>query len=569
VFLRYGSQDSFTIFSPAYAAAIRFLGVEDAARLMTLLGQAWWFAAAGAIANRLLGMPRAVLALALIAALPGYYGAWEVFQYAEPFLTPRLYAEAAVLTAIVAALHGRPVLSGGIALLAVSIHPLMGAAGLLVLAAYAAPRTWHALLLALFLGGMLVAALVSTWTPHYPLAIFDDAWLELVRVRSPFLFLSDWGAEAWEGVALSLIPLWILSSGWSEASARKLFRCAVAVGLLGILTTGIGATYFKVVLITQGQAWRWTWVASALIGVAAVGGLPSLWRAGPATRAAILLALSGWFLVGWPAAALLASSVVVWAMRRHIRGTAGRLFLLGCVAIAVISAALWIMSLPLLNRADPSELMGRPALRSIRLLLADGILGTSIATAAWIVISRARMIRPMAVLAVGTLAVAGVATLPDWRRSDYLASLDPRLEVWRETIPADSEVLWPEDPAAAWLLLHRRSYLSYHQTAGVLFSREGSMEMLRRANEVNSLLPPSLAFRAGAAGKTFRLTNRTLATICRRSSVDFVALRYRLAVPRAAPPLRVQQRATRIVEPMYLYDCDQLRRLDEAPPSTL
>ena len=55
VFLRFGSQDAFTLFSPIYAAAIRVLGVEDAARLLTLLGHAWWFAAAYLVARRLLG----------------------------------------------------------------------------------------------------------------------------------------------------------------------------------------------------------------------------------------------------------------------------------------------------------------------------------------------------------------------------------------------------------------------------------------------------------------------------------------------------------------------------------
>ena len=39
VFLKFGSQDGFTIFSPIYAAASRMLGVEFAAATLTLLLQ--------------------------------------------------------------------------------------------------------------------------------------------------------------------------------------------------------------------------------------------------------------------------------------------------------------------------------------------------------------------------------------------------------------------------------------------------------------------------------------------------------------------------------------------------
>src|SRR5882762_6404002 len=46
VFLKFGSQDGFTIFSPIYAAASRLLGVEFAAAVLTLLLQ--WALLAGA-----------------------------------------------------------------------------------------------------------------------------------------------------------------------------------------------------------------------------------------------------------------------------------------------------------------------------------------------------------------------------------------------------------------------------------------------------------------------------------------------------------------------------------------
>ena len=46
VFLRFGSQDRFTLFSPLYAAASRLLGVENAAAALTFVFQMALFAGA-------------------------------------------------------------------------------------------------------------------------------------------------------------------------------------------------------------------------------------------------------------------------------------------------------------------------------------------------------------------------------------------------------------------------------------------------------------------------------------------------------------------------------------------
>src|SRR6202035_5732594 len=56
LYLQNTSQDQFTIFSPLYAWFIGFMGLEDAARLLTLLFTVWFLAATWnfvrAIANR-------------------------------------------------------------------------------------------------------------------------------------------------------------------------------------------------------------------------------------------------------------------------------------------------------------------------------------------------------------------------------------------------------------------------------------------------------------------------------------------------------------------------------------
>jgi len=564
VYLRFGSQGPYAVFSSIYAALIGVLGVEDAARLLTLIGQVWWLAAAFFISRRLLGSHRAFLALAVVAAVPGHYGASGVFQYAEPFLTSRLYAEAAVLSAVAVLLHRKIVPATILSVAALLLDAMMGAAGLLLVIACATPHSWRVKLLTAFGTCLVAVALVSVWVPHHPLAIFDDEWLSLVRAREPFILLSDWSAQAWAGVARTLIPLWILSAGWADARARAFFRSAVAVGILGIVATGIGASLFKVVLITQAQAWRWVWLACALLPIAAVGGLRSVWRAGPIERSAVLLALPGWLLSGLPALLLLALSAVVWAVRERVPGRAKRLILLACVAVATMGAIIWAIFLPLPSSTDPSASTGRQILNALRPVLADGAMGAAVVAGVWLALRRltSAKLLPVAAASVAVAIAIAWSTLPDWLREDYAADLEPELAAWRSTIPEDAEVMWPEDGGAVWLLLQRRDFLSYDQTAGALYSRDAAMEMLSRAKEVSTILPPSMAFGAAIAGKSFRVTASSLFRACRESSVDFIVVRERLDAPLAAPSMMYQGwRRTAIGEPAYLYDCNQLRRL--------
>src|SRR5580692_3942969 len=94
VFLRFGSQDSYTVFGPLFAAAVRALDLEPAAALLTLLGQIAFFVAGWALARRVMSARLALLAVGLLISLPSDYGALQDFNYIEGFLTPRQMAEA-------------------------------------------------------------------------------------------------------------------------------------------------------------------------------------------------------------------------------------------------------------------------------------------------------------------------------------------------------------------------------------------------------------------------------------------------------------------------------------------
>src|SRR5262249_408905 len=100
IFLAYGSQNEFTLFSPIFGTLIKIVGVGWANSLLYAAGVALWLAGA-AFLSRALGMP-AALTVALVAMLPLPYGtenvassgeSYAIFNAREAFLTPRLYAE--------------------------------------------------------------------------------------------------------------------------------------------------------------------------------------------------------------------------------------------------------------------------------------------------------------------------------------------------------------------------------------------------------------------------------------------------------------------------------------------
>src|SRR5260221_1041921 len=74
LYLQNTSQDQFTLFSPLYAWCIGLLGLENAARLLTLLFTLWFLAAAWSFARTVTHRDAAWLAVAPLLIAAGVYG---------------------------------------------------------------------------------------------------------------------------------------------------------------------------------------------------------------------------------------------------------------------------------------------------------------------------------------------------------------------------------------------------------------------------------------------------------------------------------------------------------------
>ena len=499
VFLRFGSQDQYTIFSPLYAAAIRLLGVEPAAAVLTFLSHLLFFGSAGVLARRFMGPGLALVAVGLLVALPSGYGADYIFNYIEPFLTPRQPSEGFALLGLAAALAGRNAWALAALATATLLHPIIGIAGTVLLLSLrvAIPRPRLAAAVVCIGFGLLAAA--AYLMPAGPFSRMDDTWLHLIAQRSRFLFILNWSADDW---GRALTPLGVLAVG-AVAAAEDLTRrfcfAALLTAAVGVVVCLLGGDLLRIVIVLQAQTWRWLWLAN----VCAVLLLPAIcwdcWRSSTLASSAALLLAAGWISRGQSLALcsiLLAAALsAAVAARRGVRFRQDRMVLMGAGAAVALLLLTSLASKIQLLRLNPVA-FDEPLpieLQLARIWSSDGVLPAALIVGAWLAGRRWNTAYVHgAMLIAGT--VACFLLLPSswsrWTHRKYPQELYAAYGPFRAKIPLQAEVIWPDSflPFGVWYLLGRQSYLSDAQTAGLVFSRAAALEMYERAQRVAALI---------------------------------------------------------------------------------
>lgn len=519
VILRFGSQDSYTFFSPLYAAAIRALDLEPAAALLTFLGQAAYFAAAWALARRAMSARQALLAVGVLIALPSDYGALQNFGYIEGFLTSRQMGEALVLASLAATLAGRQILCGVCLCAGMLLHPIMVFAGFVMLFCVyvGVPRPRVALALgSTVLGASLAIVLLIPVGPFRP---FDATWLDLIDSFG-YLFMSQWSIRDWSHLC---VPAGLLVVGVLTATTslvRKLCTAALIMAGCGIVATLLFCDLLHVVIVTQMQPWRWLWLAQAIAILLLPLIVPDCWRSGTLGRAAIVLLVGAYELRELPAAPgiVLAAIACVAGTGRLKNPRYAHLILLGCGALLVVAMLLNI----LLNRGA-----GDGLLYSLVLGLAFW-LGERPATS---------MNAFLLTAAAALVCVLGAVGWKSWTNYQYTPALRALYAPWRDAIPEQAEVFWTTSPVAAWYLLQRPDYWTPAQASGDVFSREKALETQRRGKWVLAALeataqrhppdpdPKSPWHRPVEQTRAENLDELAMAAVCSDPQLSFVVSR--------------------------------------------
>ncbi len=501
LFLAFGSQDRFTLFSPLYRPFVAVLGVGSGNMTLLLLVAALWVASAAALAGGWLGDRRlAVAGAAAAIALPGGI----VFVYGEGFLTPRLLAEALVLLALAALVRGRPFAAAAGVAAAGLFHPLtaLPAAALLFLHESRDRRwLWLAAVGAVAAGIGLALAGVDPFARL--LQRFDSEWLAIIARRDNYCFIGNWTGREWLS-ATNVLAVAVLAVARGPVQARRLLALALLVGGSGMALAAIGGDLLHNVLITNIQPWRWVWLA-ALLGNMAAGALVVTrpWRleSGLAAFALACLAAS----TTLPALALLVAPAAVAALfAGRIAGNRPlRLLLIVAAALAIASVLSAAM-----QRLGPA-----PAIPPL----------VGLALVAAIVLAIVLAPRGRAALAVVALTLF-VATVMQWdQRLPWKAYVDTSRAASADLVallPANAHIYWEGDMTVPWFVLHRPNYFSCEQGAGVLFSRANAVAWQHRADSfapLNTLDFQRYSFcRRPAGADPVQRDGAALARLCRR-----------------------------------------------------
>jgi hypothetical protein len=539
LYLQNTSQDQFTIFSPAYAWFIELLGVEPAARALTLLFTVWFLAAAWVAARTLTNRDGAWLAAIFLLIVDGSYGGSGVFRLAEQFLTARLPAEALIATSLACLLRGSKALAAVAAAAALLIHPLIALPGLLLVMCIAASIRVSLLGAASITLAAVFIAFIAVQLPWMSklLPIMDPAWLGIVQERSQFLFLRLWSFRDWEINTRPFFYLAFIAFATQDGLVRRICLGAAVVGVTGLAVALIGDSVGPLAILVQGQAWRWVWIAVFVSALLLPATVLQIWpdkKCGPLCAVLLLLGLT---LPVASGTACVSLSLILWLMipRFSIRAVLVlRWILLGLVlAVAAwVAIRAWEIAWPVFHKP---EAMAAVQLRDFFALKIPAVLGASLI---WWGLRKCSGIGAPALLCFGLLAVSIFILPAAFKQYRSLASVADIREFsdWASVIPPTSTVL--VSPARdvgtfVWFTLQRPNYLAVDQSAGVVFSRATALEIQRRSEVLLPVMEPNWQIRsklrAGAASGKHQvdaasrpLSEASLSQICADPLLGFV-----------------------------------------------
>lgn len=572
LFFAYGSQGRYTLFPHLVAALIPFVDVSALFLWGTVAGLLFYAAASWHTLRTLLPHGERFLPWLALLSLPTAYGAYRIFGYAEPFFTPRLYAEPLCLLALAFLTRHRLKAAAACLLLAGLLHPLqaLGAAVILWVWLVLGDRRWlHALWVLPVPVTLGLAGIAPFDGLLHPL---DRDTYRLAYTFSRHLFVGGWRAEDFQTLAFDLLVL--LSAARLALPALRRWALAAAIGMVLALAASYAlADVLRLTLPAGLQLWRahWLahWLAMALVGVLmqrdiAARCLPRLL----VLALAVTLAYGqpGWYWM--PLGAL----YLLWPMlQARLRPAVQTLLAIGCgLAIAVFF-------FDYIGNVHAEFVKAHRQLAQVpfdRAFFTFPALTLSLAVGASLLWQRsARLGRSLLVLLLLPFSVyAGLRW--DARPALYRAlEAHPfRPDLFGVTLPPHAQIYWERASSVGnWLVLNRADYYSPQQLSGLVFSPGAAADAERRIArfkpmrlEIQRCLSAQEQRPPGSPAPGCRLSQAALQTACAPAAHASRAPDYLILPDRQAYPalghwtveLGMWGEPTRTY---WLYDCGRLR----------
>ncbi len=501
LYLKYGSQDSYSVFSLLVAPLVEVAGVPLAFFLLYLGGNACWLFAVQRFVPRLRGRSIAALgAVVYVAVNPLPFGGLGTFHVNENFLTPRVWSVAFVVLGLGGLLRGRQASAFGWIALAMLLHPIMGFSGLCIWILYQLLRSVRPMMfLVLTLFGSAAIAGMLLYEP-LGTAIFgrmDDVWRGHVVARSSYCVPSVWLFEDWLAVVTAFA---IVASGRMfvrlTTNSKRLLDAVMLLAAVSLATSFV-APILPYKLLLQGQAYRALWplqfiqipVLFALVGCLIRGCLSRFgnWAAvvvwfsfasvEMAGRQIVLAALALAAVSCWWKANRNADHDAVNALRA---GAIGSVIGLGIVVLPIGLTLPHLLTfgwcgVALIPKVVGPFLTWAVAIGLLFLLrgqLRNAAVYRGVAMCGWLGMQTSFFLLPQSSLGDPFRVEA----------AEEVAFVGNYLDHRRPAIVRTPVLYWPTGPLGGiWIRLGCDSYYSIPQTAGIMFNRGTAIEGHRRA----------------------------------------------------------------------------------------
>lgn len=506
LFFKYGSQDSFTFFSPIYGSLIALLGLNHATVLLTLLGQLLWLIGALALIRAILPGAASWLALLLLITFPAVYGGLGVFGIGECFLTPRLFAEAAAMGAVAQFLRGRLwamallLLAGGL------LHPLMIIAPVAVifLMLVFRNRSWFAplpLIASATLTVIIILAAARMGGLTFP-PIIDPEWKGVILKRSPHLFVGQWLASDWH-MLLADAVVCVVAAMFVQPLARQLFIITVAVCATSVAISYAGFDLLDNLFLGQVQLWRALWLLRVLAVIGFVVILTHPWLIKTMPQGALVMFGAFVLLLG-PLVHLLGDAVIylmavflfaTLLLVNHRHQDAPRFRHIVMVSGAVALFLMWAFFIARFSSLfDPDIVKVEPLLATITAWdVFNSLLPSALAAAGLLLYFACSSLGGGRVLVHGLALAAFVYAAISWDRreawSRYIESAPDIMAELPTPIAPDESVYWPSGALGVWASLGRQNFYAGIQAAGAIFNRGTAIDFAQRVRIIRPLEP--------------------------------------------------------------------------------
>ncbi|MBK9445995.1 MAG: hypothetical protein IPO00_07845 [Betaproteobacteria bacterium] len=496
----FGSQDSFSLFSPLYGSAIKFFGVNAAAKWGSFLAGLSFVLASWFLSRALpLGRRRDLVFLILVSVQLVYcvndYGLMDAFRVSESFITSRQFAVSLGMLGVAAAMVDRPGFAAFWLTLSLALHPLMGLWAV-VSTVFVVARIYFRTAVALVVLGSAVVLGLSI----HGAGIFqpvDGEWGELVRETSRIVFVAT-DSQHRIDFALICYSVLLLGACWGQEYLRRWYKIVLLVSVAAYAVNWFCSSFFPAAIVMQAQLWRANWFALVLAVVAAADLSMRVMSANSLFR--YLAMAAGSILVLFPmGGALLAflaaccpNKILVSLRERFSKPTASVRLTLRIVSVLIVA---------ILGLAALSEIQAMGAMlwrvgeavdghvdffRGLVFLGGFGFF----ALAFWFLAGRPNCLPLAGVVSLVILALGlwqwdsrpPLVRQADEKNLRLLAPGAPRM--FADHLRVGDVVYWQGKAERVWFELRTASYASGTQAIGIVFSEKMALAIAERLGRV-------------------------------------------------------------------------------------